>query len=301
MNIKKYKVIQDPIYGYRRLDPVPENKELVKFYQRQYYELVRKGGRFPELRRLMTGGEEAEHERTWLRTTFYTDIFSVLSQYVTGKRILDIGCGNGEFIYFLKENGFETVGIEPSAEAVELAKSRGLIAYNFTLEDFIEYYKSNSINAFDAITLLNVLEHVPDPVHIIEITKKILNSGGIICIRVPNDFSELQLSAQKQLNKDPWWIAIPDHVNYFNFETLFDFLEKLGFEIIYSQSDFPMELFLLMGDDYVDNPDVGSKCHLKRVSFEIAISGKLRRHIYKKLAEAGIGRDCLVFGRLRSK
>ena len=55
----KHRVIQDPDYGYRRLDPIPHNKEIADFYQSQYYDLIRKGGRAPEIRRLYDDNAEA--------------------------------------------------------------------------------------------------------------------------------------------------------------------------------------------------------------------------------------------------
>ena len=299
MDIKKYDIIENPDYGYKHLDPVPQEKELTNFYQSQYYDLIRKGGRAPELRRLMEGGKEGELEREWLSNILYSDICFVLNQHASGKRVLEVGCGTGEFLSYMKENGFDTVGIEPSSDAMAIAESKGIMVHNSTFEEFIKYYISNNIDSFDAVTFLNVLEHVPNPVQIVEITKTILKPGGIICIRVPNDFSEIQLAAQKQLDIKPWWIAAPDHINYFNFKSLNYFLERLGFKVIYSQGDFPMELFLLMGENYVGNPDLGSKCHRKRVNFEMSIPSDLRHRIYRSLAEIGLGRDCLVFGRLK--
>lgn len=299
MDSEKYRIIQDPVYGYRRLDPVPDEEELTRFYQSQYYDLIRKGGRAAELRRLMAGGEEAERELAWLRATLYSDVCYVLNQYAPGKRVLDVGCGTGHLLSYLKDNGFDTVGVEPSADAVAVVESRDITVYNSSLEEFVENYGSSGLGAFDAVTLLNVLEHVPNPAHIIEIIKVILNPEGIICARVPNDFSEIQLAAQRQLNKEAWWIAIPDHINYFDLQSLYSLLERLNFEVIHSQGDFPMELFLLMGDDYVGNPEVGNRCHQRRVRFEMAIPEKLRRRIYWALAKVGVGRDYLVFGRLR--
>ena len=58
MNTKEYDIIQDPVFGYRRLDPIPHDDEIAEFYKSRYYELIRKGGRAPELRRFMAGGEE---------------------------------------------------------------------------------------------------------------------------------------------------------------------------------------------------------------------------------------------------
>jgi hypothetical protein len=75
---------------------------------------------------------------------------------------------------------------------------------------------------------------------------------------------------------------------------------KYKFEVIYAQSDFPMELFLLMGDNYVDNSVVGEQCHRKRIDFEVSIPAELRRRIYRALAEAGLGRDILMLAKTRA-
>ena len=53
MNPKDYRIVVDPVYSYRRIDPLPEDSELAQSYQSQYYDLIRKGGRAPDIRRLM--------------------------------------------------------------------------------------------------------------------------------------------------------------------------------------------------------------------------------------------------------
>ena len=299
MKIGKYQVVQDPVYGYQRLDPLPDDKELTRFYESKYYDLIRKGGRAPELRRLMAGGEEGERERRWLHETLYTDILYVMNKFSPDKQVLDVGCGVGEFLSFMKDKGWNAVGIEPSQEAAAAAKNKGLDVRTVTLEEFARTTAKKNFKTFGVVTLLNVLEHTPHPERVIELAGKILAPGGVICVRVPNDFTQIQLEAQKALKKDPWWISPPDHINYFNFRSLQNTLEKLGFEIVYTQGDFPMELFLLQGDDYTGNSELGSQCHWRRVHFETSISGELRRRMYQALALAGIGRDCLTFGSLK--
>lgn len=296
---RTYRVIEDPTYGYRRLDPIPDNTDLARFYQSHYYHLIRKGGRAHELKHLMAGGEEAERELAWLKKTVYADIAHALGTHAPGKRVLDVGCGTGEALDFLKGQGFTTLGIEPSSEASTVAASRGIDVENMTLEEYVEHRKTTSVAAVDAVLLLCVLEHVPDPAATITAARALLNPGGLIGIRVPNDFNEIQRIARERLQKQPWWIAVPDHINYFTFESLGAFLDALGFDVVYQQGDFPMETFLLMGDDYVGDETVGSACHQKRVRFEMAIPTELRRSMYQALASTGVSRDCLVFGRLR--
>lgn len=301
MNDANYRIIQDPVYAYKRLDPIPSKADIDDFYQAHYYGQIKKRGRAPDISRLLGDEEEAERERIWLRSTLFSDICFILNQSLVGRRVLDVGCGSGELLSYMRDSGFDTVGIEPSYDAAAIAEQRGLVVHNTTFKDFLDHYESDSIEAFGAVFFINVLEHVPNPVELIEFTKRILGRGGIICVRVPNDFSEIQLAARRSLDKDAWWIAIPDHINYFNFLSLHSLLQHLGFEVFYSQGDFPMELFLLMGDSYVDDPEAGSICHQKRIRFEMSISGEMRRHMYRALAEAGLGRSCLVFGRLREE
>lgn len=299
MRSPKIKVTKDFVYDYKRFDPIPEDKEITSFYEKKYYELIKKGNRAAELRKIMAGGEEAALEKKWLRETLYTDIAHVLEQYALGKRVLDVGCGTGELVLFLNEFGFKAEGIEPNQKALEIARSQGATVYNCFLNELSAHYDPDRKCYFDAITFLNVFEHVPDPAGLIHAAKKFLNKDGILCIRVPNDFSEIQLAAKEHLGLKPWWIAYPDHINYFNYNSLLSFLERLGFEVIYTQTDFPMEIFLLMGEIYVGNPEIGNKCHQNRVLFETALPGDLRRKIYRAFAEVGIGRDILTFARVK--
>jgi SAM-dependent methyltransferase len=291
--------VEDSTYGYRCLDPVPSQEELGQFYQSQYYDLLRKGGRAPDLRRLLEGGTAGARERHWLREGMFTDIIAVLNKHCRGKRLLEVGCGTGEFLAFAGEKGFDVVGMEPSTEAAQLAANRKLCVHSVTLEQFAELPKEINPRGFDAVVLLHVLEHVPDPVDTVRRCKSLLNPEGILCVRVPNDFTRLQQAAEVQINKQKWWIAVPDHINYFNFESLRRLFEGIGFDVVYDQGDFPMEMFLLMGDDYIGNPTVGGQCHERRVRFDLALPPELRRSIYRAFAAAGVGRDCLMFGRKR--
>lgn len=284
MKNNKLYIIEDPVYGYKRLEPIPSEDELFEFYQSHYYSLILKGQRAPHLRRLLAGEGEKDRELSWLSSSLYMDILTILEQqnHFHPKRLLDLGCGTGDFLAFMKKYGWEVAGIELSSDATVMARGKDLEVYNLSINDFLANYPQ-FLSTFGVVSLMNLLEHSPKPVEVLNIAKQLLVDNGIVLVIVPNDFNALQLAAQKHLKKDPWWVAIPDHINYFDFKSLSTLLKRLGFEVIYSQTDFPMELFLLMGDDYVGNKEIGNKCHQKRVNFEMAVPGELRRRIYQAL------------------
>ena len=289
-----HEVIADPEHGYLRLDPMPSEDEFERFYESAYYDLLRKGGRAPELRRLIEGGESAEAERTWLRETLYADITAVLGEAESGRRVLDVGCGQGELLQWLSEQGFEATGIEPADDAAAIARERGLDARTATLEEVLA---DAPPAPYDAALLLNVLEHVPDAPAMLRGIASLLGPAGLLYVRVPNDFTPLQEAAREHLGKDPWWVAVPDHVNYFTVDSLCDLARQVGYEPVDVQADFPMELFLLMGEDYVGNPEVGRACHERRRRAELAMPGPVRRDLFRSFAAGGVGRNSRVLFR----
>jgi SAM-dependent methyltransferase len=296
-NEATHRVIEDPDFGYRRLEPLPNDSALTEFYESRYYDLIRKGGRAPELRRHLVGGDEGRCELEWLRATLYDDLATVLAEHASGKRVLDVGCGTGELVGYFAERGFAAEGIEPSAEAAAEARARGRTVTSSRLEPFAA--QADHAGAYDAVTFLNVMEHVPSPIAILQATKNMLAPRGVVAIRVPNDFNDLQLATQERLGLRPYWVAVPDHVNYFSVRSLAGLLDRVGFDVVHTQTDFPMELFLLMGEDYVSEPGLGAACHKKRVALELAMPAAVRRRLYTALAAADLGRNTLVFARRR--
>lgn len=297
-NDAMHRIIEDPNFGYRRLDPLPSDSTLAEFYESKYYDLIRKGGRAPSERRHLVGGTEGRSELEWLRATLFDDLATILAAHAAGKRVLDVGCGTGELLGYLAERGFMAEGTDPSEEAAKEARARGRTVTTSRLETFAA--ESDRAGAYDAVTFLNVMEHVPSPAAILQAARKILAPRGIVAIRVPNDFNDLQLATQEQLALRPYWVAVPDHVNYFSVRSLAGLLDRVGFDVIYTQTDFPMELFLLMGEDYVSDPGLGAACHKKRVTLELALPPAVRRRLYAALAAADLGRNTLVFARRRS-
>ena len=93
-------------------------------------------------------------------------------------KILDIGAGTGEFLSVAQLNGWQTIGVEPSDKAKQIAINKGV-----TFTDTIAQLDDHS---FDVITMWHVLEHVPDLNHQIKELKRLLKPTGSLIIAVPN-------------------------------------------------------------------------------------------------------------------
>jgi hypothetical protein len=80
-------------------------------------------------------------------------------------------------------------------------------------------------------------------------------------------------------------------------------LESLGFTIEICEASFPLEMFLLFGDNYVKDGKLGSSCHKKRVNFEqnLRKQGKAStlKNFYRSLAELNLGRQITIFCKLK--
>ena len=288
----------DPRFGFCHLDPLPATSELERFYESAYIDLVRKRERFPELGRILAGGPEAEEELAWVRSTMHADLLDSLARNSTPgtqKTLVDVGCGTGELVASASRVGWDAMGLEPSAEASEIGRAAGRRIVTATFDEFMR--DSSATNRPMAITLTNVLEHVRDPVGVLRSIYDFVLEDGLVAIRVPNDFNPLQAEVVHALGHRHWWVAAPDHINYFNHETLARTVEGVGFTICDLWADFPMELLVLMGDDYIRDPESGRIAHERRRRFESSISDSTRRAFGRALVPLGWGRNTHLVAR----
>ena len=138
-------------------------------------------------------------------------------------KLLDIGCGVGDFLCQVKNQNWEVMGIEPSEDAKNIAESRlGFRPIAPTESPALE----NS--SFDVITLWHVLEHVDDLHFQTSEIVRLLKPGGRLIIALPN-FQSFDC----QYFKDKWaaW-DVPRHLNHFSSDTLQKMVVSLGFKPI---------------------------------------------------------------------
>ena len=146
-----------------------------------------------------------------------------IAQYHLGrKRILEVGCGKGEYLDLLRASGAESVfGIENSVQSVAIAGRQGFDAKpGYLSSDF-----SNPWNdKFDAFAIFSFMEHWPDINTSLRQLNKLLNDGAVGLIEVPN-FEFI-------FNNGMYSEFMPDHIYYFDRQTLRTVLEINGFEVV---------------------------------------------------------------------
>ncbi len=138
-----------------------------------------------------------------------------------GKRLLEVGCGRGEYLSVFKDCGIRTYGIEASEESVKFCNNIDLDVQ----ENFIEDSAQTIAGApFDAFAVLNFMEHWPDPNATLSGIANNLVSDGIGLVEVPN-FDMI-------LKKNLFTEFISDHIFYFTSESLETTLRLNGFEVL---------------------------------------------------------------------
>ena len=115
---------------------------------------------------------------------------------IAGGTVLDIGCGDGLLLKMLREQGVTAAGVDISPEAVVQCRAAGFEAAEHNLDGTLPY----ADNSFDAVTMLDILEHVYDPQFVLQEAARVARTNVII--GVPN-FSSLPARLQVLLGKVP--------------------------------------------------------------------------------------------------
>lgn len=282
-----FEVIDCEFCGFKHAIPLPTASEMEQVYRNEYYATEKP---------LYLEGVKADLD--WWQLVYRDRYEEFERQLPEGRRsLLDVGSGPGFFLQFGQQNGWQVLGIEPSKQAAEHARGLGLSIE----EGLLDGPLASQLGPFDVVHMNNVLEHIPDPRGMIELCSSMLAPDGLICVVVPNDFNPFQKALTEVCNFQPWWVVPPHHLNFFDFDSLQTLLMRCGFEILVRETTFPIDLFLLMGDNYVGNDELGRACHVKRMTFEknLATAGlnSVKRELYQALAATGLGREIVLIGR----
>jgi 2-polyprenyl-3-methyl-5-hydroxy-6-metoxy-1,4-benzoquinol methylase len=137
--------------------------------------------------------------------------------------VCDIGCGTGYFLSKLPDT-IERVGVDTHKESLDHAKKNGIDTYQMGIDEWFAKCKKDG-KKFDAVTLWGVLEHVKNPIEVLENCHSILNRDGYIITCVPN----VDSAVVRRFWKETFTFQ-PVHLWYFNHGTLLRAYEKAGFK-----------------------------------------------------------------------
>jgi 2-polyprenyl-3-methyl-5-hydroxy-6-metoxy-1,4-benzoquinol methylase len=208
---EKFTIVQCQGCGLKFVNPRPDEAEISRYYESSDY--ISHDSKTHNIRNFMYSMVRNYSLRGKLR---------LIEKYTHGRKILDIGCGTGEFLACCKKAGWEVKGIEPNRKPREFA----IREHKVEVLDEIEL-ASLTKPAFDVITLWHVLEHVhPLAERMIKI-RQILYESGTVIIAVPNCNS---WDANRYKN---FWAAydLPRHIYHFSQSTIKQLANNSGFEI----------------------------------------------------------------------
>jgi len=282
--VGKYRVIDCQRCLFKHVDPIPGEAEITTFYKDKFYNIKK-----PNYLKY------SKKDLDWWMAT-YKNYYQIFRKHTRGSKLLDIGSGPGYFIKCGQGLGWNTLGFEPSGTAYKHSKKLGINVVN----DFFDYEKAKQYGKFDVVCLNLVLEHLVDPTKVLKDVKKILSKKGLLFILSPNDYNPFQMILKQQLGFKSWWVVPLEHINYFDFSSIKKLLKKLGFSIIDLLATYPMETFLLSGENYIGNDKIGRKCHKKRIKFEMNLykhNPELLNIFYRSLAQNNLGREFVVIAK----
>jgi SAM-dependent methyltransferase len=166
--------------------------------------------------------ESTESDRRYLN--FYKQLEQLLKQHVPGRRILDVGCGDGMFLSTLSDD-WSKRGVEPSVSGANLARHRNLDVSCGTLDAMSNAYE------VDLISALDVIEHVVDPHSFVKSLKRHLRNEGVVLLLTGDADAYSARIAGPQWSYLRWC----GHISVFSQSGLRKLLESHGFEVLASQ------------------------------------------------------------------
>ncbi len=258
---------------HRSTYPIPAIQELSKYYPETYYAHVGSKKSFRNkikwslkrqcYRNAMSGKASSNHASTHAQCSRLGKFLA--EPPLTGKRrLLDVGCGAGEYIRFAKSRGWQASGIEIDAKAVDSGIKAGLDIVQGSAESL-----PVESDSFDVVRMWHVLEHAYSPMAVLAEVNRVLRPRGFFLLSVPN-FA----SSQRIVLGNCWpHLDVPRHLHHFNPESLKKALESNGFIKItsfYSGAPFleiPWRLAICRSQG--KNLFASTKLVTKSVTFEV--------------------------------
>ncbi|EKD86450.1 MAG: hypothetical protein ACD_37C00282G0005 [uncultured bacterium] len=169
------------------------------------------------------------------------------------KLVIDVGCGDGYFVYALMNAKAKSIGIEPSDIATKLAREKGVKVLRNYVDDRFKLGKKA-----DAFVTLEVFEHISNPEKLLTNVKKFLKVDGYGLVEVP--------SLVKALRDNRYYDFFPDHVAYYSPTSLSYMLQQNGFDVL-SIKHSPDENYLIAYFQYTSKSGLSNSVQKRFVDY----------------------------------
>jgi len=208
---KYYYLVKYEDCGLGFINPLPTEEDLTKYYNAEYA--------VPEYQKVKLIKKAKK-------------VLNLLKKYGldSNSKILEIGASHGFFLNEVKKKGFAPYGVELSKKACDNAKK--YFGIDIENVDFIQSSFINKKEYFDAVVLLDVLEHLTNQNEILKGINTVLKRKGMLVLTLPNiDSWEFKICGRY------WeWLSPPAHLFYYSPDTIKKMLKKHGFEVIHLET-----------------------------------------------------------------
>lgn len=146
-------------------------------------------------------GDENLYQQLSLHDWYYMEnkweYDRAIEDFARCKRILEIGCGTGEFLVKLKKKGLEAEGLETNRQAAEVARAKGLTVFSQGMDQL------NPEDPYDGVCFFQTLEHAADTHGFLNSALRLLKKGGTLAVSVPNHGAFLKDAKNSLLEQPP--------------------------------------------------------------------------------------------------
>lgn len=207
-----YAIAECPTCGLVQLEPTPAPETLRALYETDSY--FDGDG---------SGYSEYESQEQEYLATFREDVRRI-GQFVPSGKVLEVGCGYGYFLQCALAAGDDAYGIDVSPTAVKWASVR---LPDRVFCGLLEEVPQIQEQQYDVIFGSHLIEHITAPGEFLAQAGRLLRPGGLLVLVTPNIRSLLSRASGRR------WVSykIPEHVSYYDPQTITDLLSRSGFSV----------------------------------------------------------------------